>query len=81
MTLNKKPISWHEQNLKNFEASYLRDLKELENKKNEVDRMKKELDKRKYQISLTKKLNLESYDEQESKMNKGVQNVKKYNNY
>jgi len=68
MTLNKRPISWHEENFKNFSLYYESEVKRLEKLKTNVERMHNDLEILKKQINYAKEHNISEFDTQETKI-------------
>ena len=59
----KMPVTWHEENLKNFRSSLERKRKEFASLQNDVERMEKEAAFRESQINRAWALGKDSYDE------------------
>ena len=72
MTLNKMPVSWHEECLKNMKVLLENEIKYFMAQKERTERLKSECDVLDAQILKAKKLKVESFDRNEAKFTKDL---------
>ncbi len=69
MTLNKSPVNWHEERLKNMNDYLKRKIEDLNRLTKEKDDLENKCLKLKRQINFAKDMNIEAFDEDEARMN------------
>jgi len=70
MALNKRPIKWHEERLKNMKDFLKRKNIELERLMEECEYLSNNYHKLESQINFAKNKNIESFDDEEARMKK-----------
>ena len=68
MTLNRRPIEWHEERLKNRKDYLKRKNDELERLMKECEDLSNNCHKLESQINFAKNKNIESFDDEEARM-------------
>ncbi len=69
MTLNKSPVKWHEERLKNMNDYLKRKIEDLNRLTKEKDDLENKCIKLSRQINFAKDMNIEAFDEDEARMN------------